>query len=432
MTDVHQHAFPDTVLLLDTGLADPWVDYSQNRTNLADNGTYLSEANSARAAFTGYREIVLVWDIRSGETGILARLGNAVSESWRIQLAAANTLQVYENSTLRTSLVISGLSVSEDRKIFITWATHPHGSQTRTMLAYRNDFNGQTNTSYVTHATGTVSASDTLTIGAGQAGASAFSDPLDFHQVRIGRRFRPLQEFVAEWSSAYTSPPSMTQTTRVGALVPDRATLDVASDGSFAGPAHLWTGHAFEQSDRRLVGAILNFRSLSPVTINYLFAEDITAWWTSAPDDTALKISVAHTWRRPVPLKVNRAHVRVWVRMNNSTATTTVAEARLRMYSMNGIPVADAQDGPHPLVVHRTAQGTRQNDDGTTLSTGAWVDLGALDLARDAEGMTWLVLAVSFDTGHAQVANTEMFIHAITVDPYHDPTAGEAIDFSDP
>lgn len=429
-TTINPYSKPDTVLLLDAVETDPFIDHSQYRpgSDLSEQFTapatnWLDEASSARTALdTG--ELTLIWNIKSGESGVLIDHGNASTYSWRIDVAAGSVRCRSDGTTL-LSLALPDLDAS-DRTFLISYCTHPDDGNLRHELLVWNLTTGALETAAATQPLVlAASTSDTLSVGAAYGGASPFTGGLDFRQVRIGRRFHSQAEQREDWI-AQTTPPETTQVRRSAALVPDRATLDIASDGRFAGPAHLWSGHAFEQSDRRLIGPLLNLRVPDPLAIDHEYDTPTSAWWRAAPGDADVRLCVALLWCRPVPLKVNRARVRLFVRQQNPSNTVT-AEVRYRMYSMAGLPVVGEPIGA--LTYHRTAAATCSTDHGS--GAGEWLDLGALPLAIDELGMTWLVVGVSMDEGSPHVANTIVYVHAVTVEPYFEPADDGALDIAE-
>ena len=232
-TAISTYAKPDTVLLLDMVATDPWIDLSQHRTNLADNTTYVSEANSARTALDAPREIAIVVTVESGEEGILAQLGDAGGYSWRVRISG-DVVEVAENALLRASADLPAVSKSP-LAFLIHWSTHPDGvSGVRHELAVYNFDAGEWAHAQATTGAGTMDATDTLTIGAGYSGAAPFDGGIAaLGKVRVGRRFHSgceaAEDFVAE-----TTPPAVTMVRRGAPLVPDRSTLDIADDGAFA------------------------------------------------------------------------------------------------------------------------------------------------------------------------------------------------------
>lgn len=414
-TAISNLAKPDTVVLLDVDAGDIFADGSQYRTDLADNTTYASEANSARTALASPREIAIIVTVESGEEGILAQLGNAGGYSWRVRIAS-DVVEVAENSLLRASVELP--SVSKDPLVFlIHWSIHEDGvSAVRSELAVYNFDTSEWAHAQATHGAGTMSATDTLTVGAGFSGASPFDGGLSaIGKVRIGRRFHSATEAAEDFVSLTTAP-TMTQVRRTAPLVPDRSTLDIADEGAFAGPAYLWSGHAFEQADRRLVSPLVNLRINDPIRIAHDAPSQSTteSWWRLAPGSSTMYLPLPYLFCRVVPGKVNRAHVRLFVRQTIEIGEET-AEVRYRCYSMAGLPLVGE---PVPSFTYRrTAIATCSTNHGAT-GAGEWIDLGALALEIDAWGMTWLAVGVEFDEDSPLVGDTRTHIHAVTIEPY--------------
>lgn len=427
-TAISTYAKPDTVLLLDPVATDPWIDLSQHRTDLVDNTTYVSEANSARVALECPREIAMVVSAAHGDAGILAQLGNAGGYSWRIRIDG-DVVEVAENAILRASVDLpspSGTAVA----YLIHWSLHEDGvGSVRHELAVYNFDSDEWAHAQASHGAGTMTATDTLTVGAGFGGASPFDGGLAaIGKVRIGRRFHAVTE-AAEDFVGLTTAPTMTQVRRDAPLVLDRASLDISDDGAFAGPAYLWSGHAFEQSDRRLVSPLWNLRVHDPaqLTADAPAEAVMESWYRLAPGSTTMRLLLPYLAYRPVPGKVNRAHVRLFVRQYIEIGDET-AEVRYRVFSIAGLPTVG---GPAvPLTYRRTAEGTCSTNHGAT-NPGEWVDLGALTLQADDWGMTWLAVGVEFDTESELVGGTRAFIHAVTVEPYA-LASGDGLDIALP
>lgn len=427
MTAISDLSLPDTVLLLDQGLSDAFVDHSQYRTNLAELGAgdYFGESNSARTAIDAPREVAVVWDIQSGEAGVLVDHGNAMNHGYQIGIAGGS-VYCSEAGDIRVLVALPGLAVGTDTPYLISWCQHPDGANVRSELLVVNLTTGAVAHAQATHAAGSTSATDTLTIGAAFGGSSKFSASTDFSYVRIGRRFHSQVE-QRESFVAQTTPPATTMLRRDALLVPDRATLDIASDGSFAGPAHLWAGHAYEQSDRRLVGPLVNLQVHSPLELVHDGSPN-TAWWRAAPGDSDFRMCSALLWYRPVPGKVNRAHVRLYVQQSNPDDTET-ATITWRAYSLAGLPVVGEPAGP--LTHYRTSDVTCSTDHGTTVDSGEWLDLGSLPLAVDEHGMTWLAVALSFDEESEHLETTIAKVYTVTIEPYFEPADDVAFDLAD-
>ena len=416
MTAISTLAKPDTVLLLDTSAGDIFVDGSQYRTNLTDNTTYVDEPYSARVAFRPPREIAIVVAASRDNSGVLAELGNAGGYSWRVKINGASEVEVAEDGILRASVELPSLSKSASTYL-VHWSSRlTTAGYIRHELAVYNFDAGEWAHAQATHAESFASSGHTLTVGAAAGGAVAYDGGLAaISKVRIGRRFHSLTEAAEDWIGL-TTPPTMTQVRRGAPLSPDRSTLDLASDGSFAGPAHLWSGHAFEQSDRRLVSPLVNLRVHDPIRISNDSQTDAAtqAWWRLAPGSATTYLALPYLFYRAVPGKVNRARARIFVRHTIEIATAT-AEVSYRLYSLANLPVVGEPLGA--LSYRRTAAATCSTAHGAA-PAGEWLDLGDLALEVDGWGCTWLALGIEFDQDSPLVGDTRVHVHAVTVEPF--------------
>lgn len=421
MVALNRNSKPDTRLFLDFAAGADEVDYSQYRTNLTNNTTYLSEANSARAALDAPRELTVVVDITSGETGVLIDHGDGVNYAYRIDIVATNTVRCrIDGSTILSASLPN--TTTGDRRFLISWCTRPEGASYYSELYVHNLTAGGVVWASATHSIVAADPTHTLTIGAARGGDSPFAGGLDFFYVRIGERFHSTTEQAEDWLSQ-TTPPAMTMTRRRAPRVLDRSTLALASDGAFVGPAHLLAGDAFQQSDRRLVGPLLNIRPTTPVNMDNGYDMPSTAWWRTAPGDSSVHMCAAHLFYVPVPDKVNRAYVRLYVRLQNA-ASTTAAPVSFYVYSLSGLPVIG--EPARPLVYYRTAAAVCSTDHGS--GAGEWLAPGAVALALDDLHATHFAVGVKVDETHAQAADTTFQVFALTFEPYFEPADDTGLD----
>ena len=425
MVAISRNSKPDTVLLLDTAPADPWVDYSQLRTDLADQGTYLSEASSARTAINTPREISIVVDHATGQSGVLLSHGNNITYGYRVDISS-NSVFVRENGSTRATVSLPDHNAA-GRKFLIHWSKHADGTNRSELMVY-NFTAGTFAHMQTTHAVGAgTNASHTLTVGAAFGGLNTYTGGLGaFHFVRIGRRFHSTTEAREDWITQ-TTPPATTMLRRSPVLAPDRSTLtNLGTDGSFAGPPHLWAADAFEQSDRRLMGPMTNMLGFDDwIDIAYTFAEYSTAWWRVAPGPGDFRFGVPCLWYRSVPGKCNRVRVSVQTQQMDSSGDVT-APISYRFYSMVGYPTSG--DVQTPIAFTHTETATSAVEDG---AGGTWRDLGSCGLQVDENGMTWLGLGIAIDTSGSLHTTTSLKLFNVRVEPYYDGETLDGIDQAD-
>lgn len=406
------------------GAAALATDVSQYRTALTNNTTYVSEANSARTALASPREISVVVEISTGQTGVLVQHGGAVAHSYRVRVAAGNVVEVSEAGVTLLSVTLPGVGVVA-HEYAILWTQHPDGASVRSELAVVRVDTEEWAHAQGTHTGTTPSGTDTLTIGAGHGGATAFSGGVAaFNAVRIGRRHHSGAEHQEDWVAERT-PPASTEVRREAVLVPDRDTLDVTEDGTFCGPAHLWAGYAFQEHAARLVGPVVGVRVLSPpLEVGSGYDTYSTAWWRPPPGAATYRAAIAHLFYRPVPSGCNRLHVRVFVYQYSNAVD--IATVRYRAYSIADLPVVG--EVLPPIRWRSTAIVACSDDHAGLAVTGAWLDLGPVEPQIDAWGATWISVALQIDPLSLYLADTYAQVLAVTAEPYLEPPDDGALD----
>lgn len=102
------------------GAAACIVDVSEQRTNLTNNTTYCSEANSARTAINTPRTVVVVVDMTTTSSGLLVHHGSAAAVYGYAVDKSAGNIRVSENAVVRVTVAIPGLAASA-RKVLVHW-----------------------------------------------------------------------------------------------------------------------------------------------------------------------------------------------------------------------------------------------------------------------------------------------------------------------
>lgn len=429
MVAVNRNSKPDTVLFLDFAAGNDQVDYSQYRTNITNNTTYLSEANSARTALDGPREISIVVDLTNADSGVLIDHGNGATYGYRIDFSGGS-VRCRINGTTVLSLAPPSIGAGET-KYTVSWNQKPVGGG----VYFGELFVCSSSAQAVIQGSYTIFAADpthTLTVGAANGGGSTFSGGLaDIYFVRIGRRFHSTQEAFEDFNTQST-PTAVTGTIRTPPLVPDGDTLPVlVEEDNFVGPSHLWSGHVITQADRRLIGGLgpgtILTTTTAPVALSYLFTAGSPGWWKLAPNDTNLHIGLPWLWYVPVPAQCNRVRCRVQVRQTDPSVGSVTAEVRYRAYSMAGLPMQG--EGVGSFAYHRGSQVTSTAEQPSAGLCTA-LDLGSIGIAVDDWGCTWLAVAVGFKPGDALLATTTMTIISVAFDPYFEPDPLAGLDLA--
>jgi len=433
MTDLHRNSKADTVLLLLDTEADLFTDLSQVGVALVDEGTYLAEEPSARAAIAGDRDLALVVDIGPDSTGTLLYHGHASGDPYTYRVVVVDDfgpkVQVYEDGELLVTVAVPDLD-SEPGPYLVHWASKSTGTDTaRSEVLVVNLTSGADAHGFDDHATGTPNAAHALYVGAVD-GANGYSEGLSaIHSVRIGTAFHSLVEACEDWIDESTAP-SVASETRLEP-VPVDSNTDAAAEGVLYGPGILHPAHASTQADKRLWSPIVNevYRQASGAP-SLTYELEPVRHAAKAPKSDYLHLLLRHTWRRPVPPGCRRAHARVHVTMW-PTAGADVCPVQFQVWSFDVLPYTYKGVGPAPKS-SATSIVSRSTSDSTSTGAGAWVDLGNLFLL-ERDGLTWLSLGVGFAEGDSDPALEETLvrINAIQIEPTY-PTPDAGFDLEEP
>lgn len=417
MTALDTNSKADTVLLVKgPGAANLITDLSEQRTNLTNNTTYVSEAGSERAALVAPREVAIVVDLRSSDTAYLLEhgAGDGVNFSYQVEVFGA-TIKCNEAGGMVVSAVMPGVGMSPT-KCLISWSVRPEGTGVRSELALYNFDADAWSVAVATHATGVTDPAWDLVINGDGAGADGLADIGDFYSVRIGRRFHATTEAKEDWVDQ-TIPPALDARRRAPILP---LATPLPGEGEFAGPVY---GQALVNTrsvELRGVGPLVNMRPMLPFTETNAF--DPPRFYRKPFDTNILNFCLRYFRHVIVPGKCNKARVRIHVQQWKTDAGgEDQCTLHFRCYSMAYFHLFGAP--PKPIVLTRTADATI-NENHTSTGVGEWLDLGELMLSKEPDGLTFLALAFSFGlgAGGADEDNTSFRIKAWTVEPYRDDT----------
>jgi len=386
------------------GAASVIVDVSEQRTNITNNTTYCSEANSARTAIDTPRTVCVVVNMTTASSGILVHHGSSAAVyGYAIDKSGTN-VRFSENATVRVTLALPGLAAGA-RKMLVHWAQRVDGSNVVSEVAAYNFTTGAWAFLSATHASFATTTTHTFTIGATTTGTSAYSLGMSaFYTVAVGRRFHSTTESSIDHVTVPT-PPSMPGRRRVANLTGPSSELP-AEDGYFCGPSYLWALAATRDADSRLITPLVNLMVANP------YSEVVTPtgrYYRNAPGSTVFRLSTRWLWHAWPGDKVNAARCRIHVAV---TGFAGVCPIRFRMYSIANLPMG--QPKPPPLLYYGT---TTVTINASTGAAGAWLDLGQLRLARDKGGMTAIALALNFNDGGGDAYTTNVKVRAVTVEP---------------
>lgn len=411
-TTLHPGSKSCTTVLLDIASAAINVDLGPHRTSLTNAGTYLNEANSARSAIAAPRNVTVVASMRTSDSGTLLMLGGLVTYSYRITLSTG-VISCAEDGILRVAVAMPGLTGSF-RKCLVHWSQRVEGVNVVSELAVYN-FSALTWAfATATHAAGTPSATDSLTVCAATSGASVYTGGLAaIAAVHIGRRFRTTTEAAGDWVGD-PAPPTITGLRRTPALTGPAAELGFVSEGNFAGPGFLMAGAATRAADSRCVGPFVNIVTTTPTS--ELLVSTPVRFYRPTPDAASgWQLCVRYLWHGFLSPKTNAARVRAHIRGFDEThAGATISPIRFRGFSLAHLPVGL----PNQPAMTWTRTGIASIT--SVSATGVWIDLGVLQLVREPSGLSYFALGFKLEpaVGEGTSFDTAWQLNAITVDPF--------------
>lgn len=398
----------DTALYLDADLADIFEDYGPERTNLVDQSTYADEANSARTAIDAPRNITVKLRMRSGWSGTIIELGNAVAYSWRI-LLSGGLVYALEGGSIRAAVNVPGAAVEET--VLIHWSTRMSGASVVSELAVYNYDQDAWAFVTATHADATPTATHKLTVAARFGGAGAYSGGLGaILAVHIGRRFHSTAEASEDWVLKST-PATFTGYDRSPVLTGPAAELAIAGEGSLAGPSLIWAGAATRQAANRTTGPFVNATITTPAAeynTNYP-----AQFYRPTPDSWGL-LCIRYLWHGYLGPRVNVARVRIHVTAYDLFGGGTISPLRFRSYSIANLPTGPNAD---MMTFHRGAVVSLTSP---SAAGGEWIDLGLVRLARSSSGLSFFALGflLASTASEGAIYSTTWELNAITVDPF--------------
>lgn len=403
-----------TAVLLDMVASDPQVDLGPERLNLEDMTTWVEEAASERTALGPPRSIAVVVYVADDDDGVLVRHGDDVGYGYQISIAAGGVVQCAENGALRVSATLPGLTVpGTPYKVVIGWAQRSDGATIRSELAlYAFDADAWVVT-HADHAEGTVTPTDTLTVGAGWAGADTFSGALGaFRAVRIGRRFISTTELSADFVED-ADPPTITGRRRDPLPTSDATEALIAGEGDIAGPASLWATTATRQADQRLAGPLVQCVPRAPALEQ--LPPSPASWHQATPDgEDGWVWSLRYLWHARASPKVNFIRARAHVRVAEAAGGDTISPVKLRVFTAAHLPKGLLNEPE--MVWYRGPVVTIAAPNGA----GEWIDLGQIRIAREADHVTHVMLASCIDPaeGEGDDFTTTWSLRALTADPF--------------
>lgn len=347
-----------------------------------------------------------------------------------LRLIAGGGIEPILNGGVLSGLTLPGIGAGGE-DFLVSWSAEPNPDTTgaadamRTELRAWNLTDGSYTKAVYFHAARTAGTADQIWWASSTGGLNALTGRP--YACRFSSCFHTATETYEELVAA-SAPPTLAGEERMQTIVVPPNSTGMGDEGQYAGPIALMAAAEVAQNDLRLAGPIVNENYRSRVTHRGDLVGDEPFTEEDADDvawgGTYIYLPFRHY--RPVPPGANRVRVRVhiqqWRTVGDSDDLIIVA------YSMNR-PSFHYRPPTSPLAleVHRESV-TRNADDGSGGTAGAWVTFDNLRIARDIDGWSYFMLGFRVeDAGGAGSIHDQLWIvKSFVVDPVFE-TADESL-----
>lgn len=377
------------------------VDDSGYNVDFTAGSSWGYESSSSRGDHTGQRTVDVAATFNDTDTGTFFSK-NVTANASRLTLGSGGVITTTVNASTADTYTIQNFTAATDEDFLVSWATEPNpgGSGATAMRSELHVWNltlGTYETSVFTHAAQTDGSADLLFGARTTGGAGPFTGNIT--EIRLSQAFHTSTEtaetFIAQ--SAVTA----TGEERLQWPVPDQA-CGLGDDGQFCGPIYMMAAKAARQNSLRLAGPIINESRHDGLW------EGQTGFIATDPVDSNFELQLP-VYARPIPQTCNKLNVRIFVQQNAASAQTLgvrVYHANARGPFVSGPGYASTYVGT-----------TRNADDGTGDTGGAWLNLGTVDALRDNDGIGYFWVAFDDDSGNV----TDYRYRALIIEPIVDP-----------
>ncbi len=437
MVAIDRNSKLDTVFY-STDTAGLEVDIGQERTNLTNGvGTKL-EAPSARVALVQRRELAIVVEVSTADSGTVLYHGNAdgSADTFRISVVPGGFVRFIQNTVALSSKALPNVGAVA-QKFLLHWSTRARGALETHEFACYNYGTPSWGVDQVDTALGTTSVAYDFHINDIPNGTDPYTGGLAaIESVRVGRRFHTTTEAQEDWVLESTPGPFTTDAR--AQRVPVDSTTTVADEGSFAGPAYSHSKASGDRHRRRLYSPLVNETYVNPAEKDNTYTP--VSWhrqpFGDSPDVDKYHMPINFLRRCPLPVGASRFKARIHIQTYSGIGSPE--DINLRVYSINRIPaINDApNNAPQDPVIAKYAEEVINVDHPPPAGVGEWVEFDVTDLSvgQDEDGapLTYMAIAYSVDLDAPGLSQDEMrfFIHAWTVEPARGEDQPNELDFN--
>jgi hypothetical protein len=404
------------------GITDLAVDLSQYDDDQATGATWHFEAAPA-TRFNLTTEWCGEFDVdcNDTDTGRFFTYDCATAASdYYLNLAAGGVVTAVLNSTTVATLTLPGIAVG-DQQYVVQWSVQPNPLTTGAANALRSElcaWNVDTGAFDKAVATHVVRPAET---GAMNIWAARTTGTTPFtgvpHAVRFGERFHSASEAYVDFVASVSEPSTVIDTTCEHESLPADTTTGIHGRDNFHGPAALWAADKVNRLERRLLSPLYNkrFRDTPTWTDALLSATDAKV--RAAPNETQYRMVLG--WLQVAPAPETCSHL--WVRCHvfSRAGAGAAVPVGVRFYSMSALPGELGFQEAHVTEVV-----TRDDEVGVTF--GQWDVESLVPIKRNADGKTYLAIALCVDPASASAndANSQIIVYGCHAVPCFKPVQG--------
>lgn len=396
-------------------IAACFEDLGQYDTDLSIGGTaqHLFEASPASARFDvggGVRTILFRLEANDTDTGNLYRHGAADPD--RLRFSAANTIQAVVNNSTVLTYTVTGLTAVR-KQMVIAWVTQPNDDTTGAsdaMLSHLlvwNVTDGTFDQVAFEHAASTTKAQTIFFGAADNTPTLVFTGTIT--GIHFEGRRASATEIAHDWIANLATPSTETENDHQG--LPPSTDIALDAQNYFHGPLAAWCTDVTRRLRYRLLSSLWNeCMRISTELTQAELASATDPWIRGAPDSNTWRMHF--TFLRSYPVPPWATHLWVRVQLRSYVAAGAPVPLGVRLYSFNKNP---SIPGGEALVPYHAQEIVTRDDAGE----GSYVLRKRVPISKDAQGWTWLAVALAVDplAASANDSNARVRVQAVHASP---------------
>lgn len=384
------------------------TDLSQYLTNLTAGTDEAHEDTSVRFNHSHPRTIGLQIQVNSTDVGSLWRHGTAGNLE-QLRFSAANTILVTVNNATALTYTVAGLDAVRDECV-VAWVSEANPDTTGasdavlSWLYFWNVTNGTFDKVRFTHAVKNLQSTSGRWGANDSLGTNSFA-PGVITGIWYENRLQSASEIAVDWVISASEPATVVDTTSEHEGLPATTSTGIHSRDNFHGPAVVWAADKTKRLARRLLSPLYNKRFRSHPTWTDALLTASNPKIRAAPGESDYRMHIG--WLQGAPVPDTCSHLWVRVHVFSRASAGAAVPVGVRFYSMNGLPGDSGFEA-----FSSTEVITRDDEVGVTF--GEWDVESLVPISRDAEGNTYLAIALCVDPAAASAndANAQIIVRS--------------------